>query len=621
MESQSEFDRETRDRLEKVESAISALSRRLDGLSSSAGATPPPRAAFPDPRPHRHAATSTQPARGADWWLARAGAALTVVAVILLYQYAVGHGWITPLVRVLTGVAVGAALMYWGRRMPAADDEEARPVALRELMMGAALAAWYISAFAASVSYHLIEASTSRLLFLALSIVGAVLGLRERRSLLAIVAIGAGFLAPIILPSTSPSIPAFAVYLATIGGLGLVLYLMRGWQSVLWISFYSLCASISAATSIVLYRSPNVFPGASNIPVTDIGRLSMSLLIVAMAVVFARAPSLRRGLVATGNDRYPEPIRSRFAKTWLSETGRFFKLFSPAAGKPDSLSMWMITLAPPLAGVALMSSLWPAVSDFAWGSILLVIALIAYRMCASSPDETAELTHIEGVAFVVWGVSGILTLGRAIIPFGMNGDALTLALAMMSAVAAMLAFTATRFVAVRAVGRAIGLTGVLFVGMSELALLGNAGLDRDRLRIAISLAELMAIAAGFLVWKDLTRISSRKELASLVAVLSYGAFLLVDARALGEVWTPLVTATFAIAGTGLLLLSRKTDDKVQRAVGGATLALVVFRLFFVDLAGVDTIWRVFLFLGIGALFLFTSRQLQKDRASAAPGST
>jgi uncharacterized membrane protein len=68
-------------------------------------------------------------------------------------------------------------------------------------------------------------------------------------------------------------------------------------------------------------------------------------------------------------------------------------------------------------------------------------------------------------------------------------------------------------------------------------------------------------------------------------------------------------------------MSRKENNKVLRAAGGATLALVVLRLFFVDMQGVDTIWRVLLFLGIGALFLFTSRQIQSGRPHATSEST
>jgi uncharacterized membrane protein len=48
----------------------------------------------------------------------------------------------------------------------------------------------------------------------------------------------------------------------------------------------------------------------------------------------------------------------------------------------------------------------------------------------------------------------------------------------------------------------------------------------------------------------------------------------------------------------------------MRRLGSITLVLVVARLLLVDLARVETIWRVLLFLGCGALFLLTSYRLQ-----------
>jgi uncharacterized membrane protein len=106
-----------------------------------------------------------------------------------------------------------------------------------------------------------------------------------------------------------------------------------------------------------------------------------------------------------------------------------------------------------------------------------------------------------------------------------------------------------------------------------------------------------------------------------LALVSYVAFLLVDARVLGAIWTPLVTASYAIIGTAMLIASRRGDNEVTRKVGGTTLAIVVARLMFVDLVGVDTIWRVLLFLGCGALFLFTSHQLQSSDSGERAGQT
>ena len=82
-------------------------------------------------------------------------------------------------------------------------------------------------------------------------------------------------------------------------------------------------------------------------------------------------------------------------------------------------------------------------------------------------------------------------------------------------------------------------------------------------------------------------------------------------RALEPVWPPLVTTSYAVLGAVLLVLSRREGgNPMLRQLGGATMLVVVARLLLVDLSSVETIWRVLLFLVIGALFLYTGQRLQ-----------
>jgi hypothetical protein len=618
VDTQSEFERQITERVQKVESTVIELSSKIDGISPSVSQrayrpgpdippgspatdkppiSPRPKAA---PKPH-WASAGPQQERGVDWWLARAGAGLTIVAVILLYQYAVGHGWITPWVRVLTGSLIGAALMFWGRRMPPAGADDSLPVALRELMMGSALAVWYITAYAVSARYHLIPLSASRYVFLILSVAGGALSLKERRSGLALIAVGAGFLGPILLATSAPAAYDFALYISVLGALAVILYLMRGWQSVLWISFYAASTSLS-------------------LPVFHSQGILLTVLGIAMALAYGRAPTLRRRLVATGSDRYPEPVRSLLATNFLADAGRFLKRFSPAAGALDSLSVWVITLAAPLVGISLLARAWPTVSDAVWGSVEVILALAAYRMCKIADDENNEVTHLEGVATLVWGTFGTVGIAQGLIaPSFIEHGTLALGIVALAAILAIALPRQQKFVASAAVG-------ILMAGLASFVVLFNeveflnlpaTRLNQDRIKVALSIAELMAIGAGVIAWRDLRRRNIGGDAANVLIVMCYGALLLLDARVLGAIWRPLVTASFAVVGTAMLFVSRKEDSKLLRAVGGATLALVMFRLFVVDMNGVDTIWRVLLFLGIGALFLFTSRQLQSGRRQAA----
>lgn len=618
MDTQSDFEREIASRVDKVESALLALSAKVDGLSASGARQAPPRPASTADFAAAHAAQAAarppvapglrrigaQPTeeRGADWWLARAGAGLTVIAVILLYQYAVGHGWITPWVRVLTGALVGAGLMYQGRKLAPSAPDDALPVALRELMMGAALAIWYITAFAASSRYQLIPLSQSRFLFLVLSIAGGALSLKERRSGLALLAVTAGFLGPVILSDWRPSVPAYAMYTAVLGAMAVILYLMRGWQSVLWISFVAISLTLS-------------------LPLFDTAPLILTLMGIATAIAFTRAPTLRRELLATGADRYTEPVRSGFATRWLTETGRIFKLFSPAAGSLDSLSLWVLTIAAPLFGLSFLSSAWPRVNGAVWGALAIVVAAGAYRMCKSS-DENGEVTHMLGAASLVWVTFGAIEVAQGLLPVTVI-DHGTVGLAVFSliSIAAFSVFDGPRFVAALSGARVMAGLAPLYVLFNEADFMNSPlALRQDPIKLLVSVVELVAIAAGAVAWRDMRRRKVGGDAANILVLMSYGALLLVDARVLGAIWAPLVTASFAVAGTAMLIRSRQESSKMLRAVGGATLVLVMFRLFFVDMAGVDTIWRVFLFLGVGALFLFTSRQLQVAKQAPSESS-
>ena len=635
MDVQPDFEGEMRARIERLEGAVSALSSRIDNMSApaprSSSSSRPTVNPVDDPllaaslktaaNPHARSSkplSKPAPSRGADWWLARAGAALTVVALILLYQYAVGHGWITPIVRVFTGAAVGAALMYWGRRLEPATNDAAFPVALRELMMGSGLAVWYVSAFAASVSYHLISVPTARFVFLVLSILGGLIALNERRALLAIVAIGTGFATPALLSGSAASIPTYVLFLAVLGGLSVYLYLMRGWQSILWISFFSMWGSVDSAIGMVAGRGPTGAPATLQ-SLFDSRRLSLALLILAMTYAFVRAPVMRRRLLATGSDRYPEPVRSTFVQNWLRDTGAFFKLFSPHAGEADSLSVWIITVAAPLVGISLFSSAW-SFGGYVSGSLAIVAAIVAFLRFNSGLENDEEAKDVFGAAMIVWSLAGMILIGREVAGFAaFDANAIRLGIVAVYSILIVMFLSPPRFVTAIAIGRFLAGIAVAVVVFSELSVLGNTRVEPHvGLTMAFAVAEALAIVAALMAAREMSKRVARKEVVVVFELSAYAAFLLVDARVLGAVWSPLVTATYAIAGTALLIRGRAQQSKVMQRAGGATIALVIARLFFVDLVGVDTIWRVLLFLGCGALFLFTSHQMQSSAKHPPP---
>ncbi|MFL5622014.1 MAG: DUF2339 domain-containing protein, partial [Gemmatimonadaceae bacterium] len=130
------------------------------------------------------------------------------------------------------------------------------------------------------------------------------------------------------------------------------------------------------------------------------------------------------------------------------------------------------------------------------------------------------------------------------------------------------------------------------------------------------IAELATLGALGLVIRNLIADQSEKRQGIVLAVAAYLTSLLVIANILQPIWPPLVTTTFALFGAALLIVSRQRGgERLMRQLGGATMVIVVARLLLVDLASVETIWRVLLFLVCGVLFLYTGYRLQPVRAT------
>lgn len=612
-------------RVARLEKSLAEISARLDSAqrpepdrppprpgpaaSSAGGATTAPKRQTPPRRP--------LPSRSAEWWLARGGAVLTSVALILLYQYAVDRSWITPLVRVLMGTAVGVVLMISASKVAkrnASATEDA--IGFREVLLGAALSAWYITSYAAAVFYQLIPFSTARLLFLALTILGAWLALRERRAILGLLALGVGFSTPQLLPSPTPSIPAFALFLATLSAVGLILYLMRGWQSVVWLTFIAFWGSaFSAAGLLCCGRLPDVVRLTGSV---EVARISLTILVLIAGAAMTRVPVLRRRLLGVGSHLYTEPSRSKWTEGVHKNVAAMLQVLTgySRSGAFDSPAFWLITLSSALLVLVLMQEIWTSVPSAVWGIASVLFAFIAHRLASAPQSTDEEITHVEVAATVLFSLAGVLwianSLGNRLLP----SSATIVIAASMHALVALYYLRASQFVTARRI--ALWTAGLLLAStvMTEAVLQGPGP---DAVGTAGTIAELTTIYVAAWTWWTFRRQQASAQFPGIFGVAAYIALMLVDARVLGDIWPPLVTASYAIAGTALLVLARRrADARALRRLGGFTLVVVVARLLMVDLAGVATIWKVLLFLGCGALFLFTSHVLQTPRESPEP---
>ena len=118
----------------------------------------------------------------------------------------------------------------------------------------------------------------------------------------------------------------------------------------------------------------------------------------------------------------------------------------------------------------------------------------------------------------------------------------------------------------------------------------------------------LAVIAMFAVVGLLPGVVSPPRLARAYGIAGHVAFLAYLWRELsmtpaGEAYVTLAWGAYAV----VLLVAGLRLDRVPLFRGGmTTLFLVVGKLFLVDLASIEAIWRVLLFLGFGALFLALS---------------
>ena len=528
--------------------------------------------------------------RSPEWWLSRFGIAFVILAVLLLYSYATDKGWITPTVRVVAGTLLGGVLFLAGNRTRLSSDAiDPRDLGLRELFFGGGLAIWYVTAYAAAVSYQLISIPTARLVFFALGLLSAWIALEERREIFAFLAVATGFATPFILTAPASSMTELSLYLGAVTAMGLVIYLMRGWPSIVWITFVAFWVSIA----VLRETGSGVSPAHRS--------LALTTLIILVTAGFVRVPALRRQLLLLGSERYtPFPLSSGM--------GRFMDVLDSVAaalggGKSasDSLALWVLPLLSPVLAADFLEYIWPTLPTWSWGVALLILAAAAFAHARRGAPADAEVTHVEITAAVLWTVLGIGYIASS--PEGIPLASFVATLVLLSPVRA--------YAGARAVAKGTIAIALLSISGHDLAI-AEVGL----VHLRWMLSGIATVGCAGLIAQTMIEDPAEKGQGMVLAFAAYLTGLVVVWRALEPVWAPLVTTSYAVLGAVLLILSRRPgSNPLLRHLGGATMLIVVARLLLVDLSSVETIWRVLLFLVCGAVFLYTGYRMQPRPAA------
>lgn len=579
----------TEERLTRLEGLVEEILRRLpDAAASRPPAARAPAYAAPEPPAHAGAAS---PHASREWtdappgprrypgaptirldgqfWLNKLGIGLLLLGVALLFRYSIEQGWVTPGRRVSFGLAVGVALLVAGLRM---DERQRRFV---PVLLGGSVATFYIVGFAAFLLYGLIGYGLAFTGMVAVTVLAYGLALHRREATLALLAALGGLGTPLVLGIDHATPRGTALYVSLILGWTCALHLMRGWRSVLWTSLlggwlllllYADLASVESALGIASFR------------VLAPERWAMQGAVAFAWVTCGVLPFIRELRLRAGSARGDGS--SEADEAWSEGT----------------VFHWHgLALLPPLAALLATAILWQP-SPTRWGGVTLASAG-AYQLASMAlqarDGQLARVLTLSASVFLAMGSVAAL-----------SGEALLLALA---AEAAALLLLARRYYgpALAAVGHMLfAFAGIWMVArlvagpalgdrapLVDLAVIGTA--------LAISyLAERRGEMLGYRYFAHVSLLGWLwRELASLPG---------------GEAYASVSWGAYAVV---LLVLAMRARSTLLERTAVVTLLVVTAKLFLVDLAALEAIWRVLLFVGIGGAFLFLSYALQTWRRS------
>jgi len=546
---------------------VQALERRVATLeaerahplrpATDAASTPP---VVPPPLTRRF------PTPGVKWAevnsedvLGKVGIALLLVGVLFLLKYTLDRELLTPAVRVGGAGAIGGVLLVLGLRL-----RDTRPT-LGRLLTGGGIAALYGSLWAAALLYPLLPTPVAFVGMAAVAALALWLAVREEDAALSVVGTLGALTAPLLLYRDPGQVPTLIAYTALVLVGAAAVYGRHGWRTLL------ASAALGGWGVILVTWLVGLQPGSAG--ATGLDRIAFTLGVLVVWATTGLAPILRP-LRATA-DVSPTPT-----------------LFSPAG---------LAIFAAPLLAFGFLDAAW---AWFTTPAAIIALALAAaygagaHRLRAS--PALYEPFVLAAAVLAVWGIA------RAI---GAD-DSRTFGAAVAVGCAVVAVARQTKHRELEALGHvgALGAALVLFVhlffaapGASWLAPKDVVAADQLRETLAALLGAVSLAYVGFTSVKGSWARAVYLSAAHLVVLLLMR--LLLRPFPQGQALTSTVWGVYAVA---LVAGGLRLRDDVVRQIGLGTVLVTVAKVLILDLSSIPTLWRVLLFMGLGALLLMVS---------------
>ena len=563
------------ERIRRLEGALRDESREDDSVTFSVETSSRQikNDPVPEPGPHDQEPAAGRMAEGrsdfdsykeklleSENWLNRLGIGLLLLGVAFLFKFSVDQGWLVPPVRSLIGLGIGLALFVPGLQMPLDRG------LIKQICLGGGIAVFYITGFATFQLYSFASSPVIWTFMIAVTVLAFSLSVQQDEAVLSVVGILGGLGTPFMLYSGEDSLWALIAYTSLLLGAGTLLYLVKGWISLLW-------SYVAGGWIVILVAMFNNLIDASQTPLTEKAALQTGI-VVCLACCWA-IPLIRELLLTRGT------------AGWMDEK----------PSRDDGASMQLIILIVPLLAFLLSMAVW-GLSEQAQGAYALIFALfLGYLYLPLRRIGLVSLGSLHGFAALV-----LLTISFYLL---FEGNVLYAVLALE----ALGLRIATRYTG----DRYLSLISHFVFGLTALWLIDGyftQGPSADPVLTLTGFTRLGIIGIIGLAAPYYMKPGQERNAYHLAAHLALLGWFYVELAGLenGQAYISLSWGLYALV---LFIGGLLREAEGLRLVGLGTIFLVVAKLFIIDLSQIEAIWRILLFIGFGAVFLLIGYFLQR----------
>jgi len=470
-----------------------------------------------------------------------------------------------------TAISTGSAMLYSGNTL----YEKKRDFSL--VLIGGAFAVFYITAFSAFETLQLLSCATALFCMSAITLLCFFLSIKQNEAIFSLIAIAGGFVTPVLLNSDFNNIPLLVLYIVLLLIVAGGIYSLRGWASLFWSAL---------AGGFLFFLIPLLWGDSLQLTmyIHDKIALQAGAFLLCMGYSFLQP---YRILCASKHHEHPLP----------------YAISEEISRQQVQIPLIILTLA--CSTLFFSLTLW-ILPGTVWGSLLALIGMLYLSLSLLLADKEDKVYHLP----IILRVTSLLFFVAALVLF-FSGNALFF---VMSGVAITLHILASRMKSANLKSFAHLFFGIMVLWLAN-SLVESAVYNVVQLGIGWeSLEALWLIALAF----GITFVFEAQNEKRVYRIFAHTVMLwllhhVISPFSNGEAYVSIAWLLYAIV---LLIVSlRMGYEKVQQTAM-STLLILVIKLFLIDLAELETIWRITLFIFAGTIFLLLSyyfRSLSKQK--------